>query len=157
MSSSSESKVKQSLNLPQAPLTTFFEDGRWLVMDILRKKKLVLTPEEWVRQHLVFYLIKYKGYPRSLFVLEKGLKYNHLPKRLDVMVMGRNGTPFLIIECKAPDINLSQRTIEQVCLYNHTVKARYIAISNGIKHVCFSYIEKENKFIPMADFPDFDK
>lgn len=157
MSSLSESKLKQPLNLPQAPLTTFFEDGKWLVLDVLRKKKLVLTPEEWVRQHLVYYLIEYKCYPKSLFVLEKGLKYNKLIKRLDVMVMDRNGAPFLVIECKAPDINLSQRTIEQVCIYNHTVKARYIAISNGIKHVCMGYSSTEKCFIPMTGFPDFGK
>jgi hypothetical protein len=71
--------------------------------------------------------------------------------------MDRTGTPFLLIECKAPEINLSQRTIEQVCLYNQSVKARYIAISNGIKHVCLSYSVKEKSFIPMTDFPDFEK
>lgn len=73
------------------------------------------------------------------------------------MVMDRNGAPFLVIECKAPDINLSQRTIEQVCIYNHTVKARYIAISNGIKHVCMGYSSTEKCFIPMTGFPDFGK
>lgn len=156
MNTLSEAKLKQLLNLPQAPLTTFFEDGKWMVLDVLRKKKIVLTPEEWVRQHLVHYLIGYKNYSKSLFVLEKGLKYNQLFKRLDVLVMDRTGNPFLLIECKAPEIDLSQRTIEQVCLYNHTVKARYIAISNGLKHVCMSYSGIENGFIPMPDFPDFD-
>lgn len=157
MNSLSESKSKQPLNLPQAPLTTFFENGQWLVLDVLRKKKLVLTPEEWVRQHLVYYLIEYKHYSKSLFVLERGLKYNRLTKRLDVLVMDRIGNPFLLIECKAPEIKLSERTIEQVCLYNHTVKAKYIAISNGIRHVCMSYSVEEERFIPMTDFPDFDK
>ncbi|HSI77770.1 MAG TPA: type I restriction enzyme HsdR N-terminal domain-containing protein [Lunatimonas sp.] len=153
----SEAKLKQCLNLPQAPLTTTFENGQWLVLDVLRKKKLVLTPEEWVRQHLVHYLIEYKHYSKSLFVLEKGLKYNQLIKRLDVLVMDRMGNPYLLIECKAPEVRLSERTIEQVCLYNHTVKARYIAISNGIRHVCMSYSVEEKRFIPMTEFPDFDK
>lgn len=153
----SEPKFKQPLNLPKAPLKTYFENGQWLVLDVLRKKKLVLTPEEWVRQHLVHYLIEYKHYSKSLFVLEKGLKYNRLTKRLDVLVMDRTGNPFLLIECKAPEIKLSERTIEQVCLYNQTVKAQYIAISNGIRHVCMCYSVEEERFIPMTDFPDFEK
>lgn len=151
----SELKLKQRLNLPQAPLTTFLEGDRWLVLDILRKKKLVLTPEEWVRQHLVYYLVEYKKYPKSLFMLEKGLKYNQLVKRMDILVLDREGNPFLLVECKAPEINLSQRTIEQVCLYNHTVKARHIAISNGVKHVCMSYSNEKMSFVPMTEFPDF--
>ena len=150
-----ESKLKQQLNLPHATLTTFVEDGKWLVLDVLRKKKLVLTPEEWVRQHVIHYLIEYKKYPKSLFVLERGLKYNQLIKRLDILVVDREANPFLLIECKAPGINLSQRTIEQVCLYNHTVKAAYIAISNGIKHVCLRYSGKDNRFVPMTGFPEF--
>jgi hypothetical protein len=155
MSHAPASKLNHQLNLPHAPLTTIFEDEKWMVLDLLRKKKLVLTPEEWVRQHLVHYLVAYKNYPKSLFVLEKGLKYNKLTKRLDILVLDRNGDPFLLIECKAPDVTLSQRTVEQVCLYNHTIKARFIAISNGIKHVCMGFSIKENNFIPLTDFPDF--
>lgn len=145
----------QKLNFPNVALQTFQDKGKWFVFDVIRKKKLVLTPEEWVRQHIVSYLILEKNYPRSLFILERGLKYNHLPKRLDVLVVDRNGNPYLIIECKAPEVPLSQKTLEQVCLYNHSIKAKFLAISNGINHVCLAYSEQDRKFTPMEMFPDF--
>jgi len=155
MMAPSEPGLMPSLNLPKAPLSTCFESEKWYVVDLLRKKKLVLTPEEWVRQHLVHYLIAYKNYPKSLFVLERGLKYNQLLKRLDILVIDRRGAPFLLIECKAPHITLTQRTVEQVCVYNHTVNARFIAISNGIKHICLHSAAINGEFVQVPDFPDF--
>ncbi|WP_209331603.1 type I restriction enzyme HsdR N-terminal domain-containing protein [Lunatimonas salinarum] len=145
------------LNLPTADLSIFEMGGKQYVYDPIRKKELVLTPEEWVRQHLIHYLIVFMHYPKSLFVLERGLSYNNLAKRLDIMVMDRNGKPFLIIECKAPEVVLSQRTLEQVFVYNQRLRARYIAVSNGLKHVVLAYSMQLQNYVPMKSFPKFDE
>lgn len=130
-------------------------DGKLTVFDSLRKKFLILTPEEWVRQHIVHYLITYKQYPKSLFSLEKGLKYNQIQKRFDILVLDREGLPFLLVECKAPSIKLSQKTAEQIAVYNKTIGARFLAISNGMQHICLSFDVLTETYTQLRDFPDF--
>jgi hypothetical protein len=144
-----------TLNLPKAELPISKQDGKWYVFDPLRKKSLMLTPEEWVRQHIIYYLWKHKDYPKGLFVVERGLHYNQLNKRLDILIQDRQGAPFLLVECKAPSVKLSQSTLEQVCMYNRQIGARYLAISNGLKHVCLEFSAARASFIPMKSFPDF--
>lgn len=131
------------------------ENGKYFIFDTLRKKFLVLTPEEWVRQHIIYYLVNYKQYPKSLFVLEKGLKYNLLNKRFDVLVLNRGAQPFLLIECKAPEVKLCQKTVEQVCLYNKTLGAEYLAITNGKQHICMQYEKQKEQISQINSFPDF--
>ncbi|MCC5939382.1 MAG: type I restriction enzyme HsdR N-terminal domain-containing protein [Lunatimonas sp.] len=143
------------LNLPAAELSIVESEGKRYVFDPIRKKELVLTPEEWVRQHLIYFLIEVMRYPKSLFVLERGLMYNQLAKRLDILVVDRAGKPFLIIECKAPEVTLSQRTLEQVCTYNQRIQAKYIAVSNGLKHVVLGFSSQSQTYIPMKTFPEF--
>ncbi len=143
------------LNLPMAELPISKSEGKWHVFDPLRKKYLILSPEEWVRQHIIYYLWKHKAYPKGLFIVERGLLYNRLQKRLDILVQDRKGAPFLLVECKAPTVKLSQSTLEQVCMYNREIGARYLAISNGMKHVCLEFSIKTGSFMPMKSFPDF--
>src|SRR5690606_31049626 len=85
------------------------------------------------------YLVHHKQYPKSLFSLERGLKYNHIQKRFDILILDRAGEPFLLVECKAPDIKLSQNTAEQIAVYNKTLGAKYLAISNEKTHLCLSF------------------
>lgn len=144
------------LNLPTAPLAIAESEGKSYVYDPIRKKDLVLTPEEWVRQHLIHYLIAFMNYPKSLFVLEKGLTYNRLAKRLDILILDRSGRPFLIIECKAPEVALSQKTLEQVCTYNQQVQAKYIAVSNGLKHIVLGFSTQNKSYFPLKTFPGFE-
>lgn len=148
--------LQDPLNLPMCNLQIQDEKGKLSVFDALRKKYLVLTPEEWVRQHLIHFLIGYKGYPKSLFSLEKGLKYNQIQKRFDILVLDREGQPFLLVECKAPEVRLSHKTAEQIAVYNKTVGARFLAISNGLQHLCMEYDKAAGTYTQLKDFPVFD-
>lgn len=104
---------------------------------LLRRKLLVLTPEEWVRQHFINLLTTRYAYPLALMRIEGGLRLNCLAKRTDLIVYDRNGHPFLVLECKAPTIRLTPAVLEQAARYNHVVQAPYLAVSNGINHICF--------------------
>jgi hypothetical protein len=108
----------------------------------LRKKWLVLTPEEWVRQHAVQYLIQQKGYSSGLIHLEKGLKVNGLSKRADIVCYNRKMEPQLLVECKAPEIKLSQATFDQAARYNMTLRVPLLMITNGIEIVRIVFWKK---------------
>ncbi|QDH77625.1 type I restriction enzyme HsdR N-terminal domain-containing protein [Echinicola soli] len=143
------------LNLPTTDFQLTAESGKLTIFDALRKKFLILTPEEWVRQHIIYYLIAFKQYPKSLFALEKGLEYNRLKKRFDILVLDRAGQPFLLVECKAPEVKLSQKVVEQVCMYNKTIQAQYMAISNGMQHICLQFDTGSGAYKQIREFPAF--
>lgn len=125
------------LNLPSFNFKVKDVNGKVWIFDGIRKKYVVLTPEEWVRQHFIQYLIGHMNYPKSLIKLEAGLMYNQLAKRSDIVIYGRDGNPWMIVECKAPDIQLDENVIRQVSVYNKTLKASYVVITNGMRHLCF--------------------
>ncbi len=129
------------------------QDGKISIFDSLRKKYLILTPEEWVRQHIIHMLIQYNNYPKSLFLLERGVKYNNMKKRFDVLVVDRIGNPFLLIECKAPEIPLTQKTVEQVCIYNKIIQAPYMGISNGRHHIFMKFDKLTEVYSQIDRFP----
>lgn len=143
------------LNLPSYDLTMKSEEGKSFIFDILRKKFILLTPEEWVRQHFVHLLINNYHYPKSLIKLESGLKYNKLKKRSDIIVYDRAGKIFLVVECKSAEVAISQKIFEQVTMYNDTYKAQYIVVTNGLKHYCCSIDHELKKFEFMKDLPQF--
>ena len=126
----------KNLNLPGFACKIEKKTGKNTIFDTIRKKFVQLTPEEWVRQHFVHYLIDHLQYPKSLISIEGGLRYNRLKKRSDIVVYDRNGTPYMLIECKAPEVKVSQRIFEQAAVYNQTLKARYVVITNGLEHYC---------------------
>lgn len=113
------------------------------IFDIARKKFVDLTPEEWVRQHLMHYLIHEKQYPSSALSVEKQLVLNGTKKRYDLVVYNTLLKPLLIVECKAPTIELNQLTIEQVLRYNLSLNVPYILVTNGIKHIVINLKNKE--------------
>lgn len=123
------------LNLPPFEHRLREAEGKLWIFDSIRKKFLVLTPEEWVRQHVVNYLVTHLNYPKSLIKVEGGLTYNQLGKRSDIVVFDREGKPWLLVECKAPSVKLSESVIRQVVLYNSTIGAKHIAVSNGLAKV----------------------
>lgn len=143
------------LNLPKFDLSLKKEEGKVLIFDIIRKKYIVLTPEEWVRQHFVHFLITELKYPKSLFRIEGALAYNRLQKRSDILVRDRDGKPWMLVECKAPDIKLTQKAFNQVSVYNMTIGAKYLAVTNGMVHYCCEapVAGGEAKFL--NDFPRF--
>lgn len=145
----------KEMNFPELEFQIKETDGKLSIFDFLRKKYLILTPEEWVRQHMIAFLIQFRNYPKSLFALEKGLHYNSLQKRSDILVLDREGKPFLLIECKAPEIVLSMKTLEQVSVYNKSIKAPHIGITNGMNHLFFSMDEDSSNFAQIPDVPKF--
>ncbi len=148
-------KTFEKLNFPEVSLKIKYENVKPLVFDAIRKKWLVLTPEEWVRQHLVNYLIIHKNYPGSLISLEAGLKYNALSKRTDILVYNKMGNPLLVLECKASEVAITQKVIEQISVYNKTIGATYLCVTNGLKHYCWTFNEAQNKFDFLQQIPDF--
>lgn len=126
------------LNLPEFQPRLKKQNNELQIFDPIRKKFLVLTPEEWVRQQLVNQLITAYNYPKALFRLESGLKYDKKQKRSDILVYDRSGKPFLLIECKAMDIKLDEKVLTQAAQYNFILQAPYVAISNGIHLIAYS-------------------
>lgn len=125
------------------------------VFCIIRKKWLVLTPEEWVRQNMLQFLLLQKDYPASLIAVEKEIKLGELKKRADIVVYDRTSEPWMIIECKEMNVNLSQKTIDQILRYHITLPASFLIISNG--SYTFGFQKVEARFIEINSFPDFKK
>ena len=145
------------LNLPEYSFRLQKSEKGILIFDSLRKKFLVLTPEEWVRQNFIQYLIQEKKYPASLIAIETGLKYNKLQKRCDIMIHDRKGNVWMIVECKAPEIKLSQETFDQAATYNmsHKTKTKFLAVTNGLKHYCCEIDYQQEKYTFLKDFPQY--
>jgi hypothetical protein len=124
------------LNLPHFDFKLRKAGGRVWIFDGIRKKYIVLTPEEWVRQHFIHYLVSEKKYPRSLLRVEGALIYNQLQKRTDIVIFDRTGEPWMVVECKSPSVRVSPATLAQASVYNSTLKAKYISVTNGLVHLC---------------------
>lgn len=124
------------LNLPSYSFQIFEESKKTKIFDVIRKKKIILNPEEWVRQHWIHYLIKDKGFPAGLIAVEKGLEVNKTKKRCDIISYNHAGQALLMVECKAPHIAISQDTFDQIARYNIAFKLPYLVVSNGIQHYC---------------------
>ena len=126
----------KGLNIPTYSLKIKSENGLGYVYDQFRKKYVRLTPEEWVRQNFAHYLVNEKAYPASRIVIEKSLSVNKMVKRCDILIYNDTGNPVMMVECKSPDIDLGQKTFEQVSIYNISFRLEYLVITNGIKHYC---------------------
>ena len=145
----------QKLNLPTYNFKLKSSENKTLIFDKLRKKYMVLTPEEWVRQHYVYFLIEEKKYPISLIALEKQLTINNRKKRTDILVFNKEGNHDIIVECKAPSIKITQDTFDQIARYNLKLKANYLIVTNGLEHFyCKMDFEKET-YIFLKDIPDY--
>ena len=136
----------QQLNLPDYTFEFKRENNQIFIRDVIRKKFLQLSPEEWVRQNLIMYLIGEKKFPPTLFSIESGIKVNTLQKRYDVLVYSKSGNPFVLIECKAPEVILNQKVFEQIAIYNSKIKAPNMMVSNGLTHYFLKYNSNTSKF-----------
>ena len=130
------------LNLPKADLKLRKKDEVVHVWCIVRKKDLVLTPEEWVRQHVIHFLISDKNIPLGLIASEYSLEYNGLSKRADIVVFNREQRPILIVECKASEVEITETTFRQIAQYNAKLGVDYLMMTNGLTHV-HCYIDRE--------------
>lgn len=131
--------------------------GQEEIYDYWRKKFVILTPEEWIRQQFLFFLIEKKGYPRSLMAVEKAIMVNRMSKRFDAVVYNQKGEPAMLIEFKSAKVPLSQKTMEQAARYNLTLKVNYLVISNGIQHFCCKLDHIKQSFEFLSAIPTFDQ
>lgn len=138
------------LNLPPYPCKLKREKDKVLIFDDLRRRYVTLTPEEWVRQHFVAYLIGQKGFPRGLMGNEISLTLNKCNRRCDTVVYDRNGAPLCIVEYKAPHIEITQKTFDQIVRYNQVLQVNYLLVSNGLTHYCcrIDYTTGSYTFLP---------
>ena len=143
----------KKLNFPVYSFRFKNSENKVAIFDEIRKKFMLLTPEEWVRQHTVQFLLQDKKFPKSYINVEKLIKINNLSKRYDVVVFQPNGDVFLLIECKAPEVPISQNTFDQIARYNLVLKAKYLMVTNGLNHY-FCQMDFENeKYIFLNELP----
>lgn len=145
----------QPLNLPSIPVQLKSSENKTLIFDNFRKKYVVLSPEEWVRQHVAHFLVTEKKYPRSLLTVEKQLTINGLKKRTDIVVYNNRGVPEIIVECKAPTTSINQGIFDQVARYNLKLEANYLMVTNGLEHF-YCKVDKENQsYIFLKEIPAY--
>ena len=144
----------QPLNFPKYSFRFKNSENKVSIFDKIRKKFILLTPEEWVRQHVVEFLIDEKKYPKSLINVEKIVKVSGMNKRYDIVVFNSDGSIFLLIECKAPEIKIDQKTFDQIARYNLILNAQYLMVTNGLNHY-FCEMDFENeKYSFLKELPD---
>ncbi len=147
----------QPLNFPKYSFRIKSSENRLHIFDVIRKKFVLLQPEEWVRQHTIHFLLETKKYPKSLINVEKQLVVNQLKKRYDIVVFKPNGDIQILVECKAPDVKIAQTTFDQIAQYNYLLKSNYLMVTNGIDHFyCETDIENE-KYRFLKEIPDFSR
>jgi type I site-specific restriction endonuclease len=143
------------LNLPNAALKTKLVEGTTQVFDVVRKKYFKLTPEEWVRQNFIHYLNIEKNYPMGLMGVEKMIKYNNLQTRADIILYNKEGNPTMIVECKAPDVKITQDTFNQIAKYNFKLKVKFLVVTNGMQHFCCEMDYEKNINCFLEEIPAF--
>jgi len=144
----------EQLNFPGFRFRTRYTDAGVQIWDEIRKKYVALTPEEWVRQNLVRYLLEIKNYPASLTRVEAGITLNRMPRRADVIVYSSEGQPLVIAECKAPAVKITQPVFDQIARYNIPLKVNYLVVTNGINHYCCR-IEEEKNYTFLREVPEY--
>lgn len=143
------------LNFPDYDFSLSSGENGLFIFDPVRRKNVKLTPEEWVRQHIIKFLILDKNTPPSLVGVEKSLKIGRLHKRFDLVVFTKEVKPLLLVECKAPDIVLNENVLNQVARYNSILKAKYFMISNGVRTILFCYNYSDSKFVFIEELPEY--
>ena len=146
-----------ALNLPLADLKLVRKREQVFVWCIVRKKQLVLTPEEWVRQHIIHYLISEKRVPIALIAAEMAIEVNKLSRRCDLVVFGKDATPRLIIECKAPEVKITEKVFNQIAQYNFKLNVDLLMMTNGIDHVVCSIDREKNALNYLQDLPVWEE
>ena len=141
------------LSLPIYNLKMKIVDEKTHIFDVVRKKYLLLNPEEWVRQNFIHYLNKEKNYPLGLMGVEKMVKYNNLKTRADIVLYNIEGNPNIIVECKAPNVKITQDTFNQIAKYNSQLKVKYLIVTNGMKHYCCKMDYETNEITFLEEIP----
>ncbi|MEE1003995.1 MAG: type I restriction enzyme HsdR N-terminal domain-containing protein [Bacteroidaceae bacterium] len=145
----------QALNLPKTDLKVITKDGKQQVFDILRRRFVVLTPEEWVRQQFVHFLIRHKGYPAECIGNEVSIALGATKKRCDTVIYGSHAEPLMVIEYKSPNVEITQKVFEQICRYNIKMKVEWLVVSNGLQHYCTRIDYENGTYQFVEDIPAF--
>ena len=145
----------QNLNFPKYNFRFKSNENKTLIFDIIRKKFVVLTPEEWVRQHAIHFLISEKKYPAAHINVEKQLQLNDTVKRYDIVVFNKDGTIKIIIECKAPSIKTNQQTFDQIARYNLVLKSETLMVTNGLEHFFCTMDFTNKRYLFLKDLPSY--
>ena len=143
------------LNLPKYGIKIKNDKRHQSIFDVLRRKYVALTPEEWVRQHFVHFLIEHKGYPKALMANEIQLAIGNKKLRCDSVLYDRTLKPRMIIEYKAPTVSITQKVFDQITIYNMLLHVDYLVVSNGIKHYCCRMDYANQKYLFLEDIPDY--
>ncbi len=147
----------QVLSLPAHNFSIKKDKDKLYIFDDFRKKWIVLTPEEWVRQHLLMFLTLHKNYPKSLIAIERLVKVNGLSQRFDAGLFNSSAKPIAVIECKAPSVKITESTLSQAIRYNKSIKAPYLILTNGLETFCGIIDLKQNNFSYLKDIPDYNE
>ncbi|MBU2651524.1 MAG: type I restriction enzyme HsdR N-terminal domain-containing protein [Bacteroidetes bacterium] len=145
----------QALNLPAYEMKVKEEEGRRMIFDPVRKKYVALTPEEWVRQNFLQYLIRGKKYPATLLRVEASFRIHGLSLRADILASDPQGQPLMIVECKAPDVKITQEVFDQAARYNMKWQSPYLTVTNGISHFCSRIFIREERIEFLQDIPSY--
>ena len=143
------------LNLPQYEIKIGEKNGKRTIFDFVRRKYVTLTPEEWVRQHFTHYLTDHKGYPKGLMGNEVELRVGEKRLRCDTILYNKQGQPQMIIEYKAPTIQIQQKTFDQISVYNLLLHVDYLIVSNGLQHYCCKMDYDSQKYLFLKEIPDY--
>jgi virulence-associated protein VagC len=146
----------KELNLPQYSFKITGKEGSEMILDPVRRKYVKLTPEEWVRQNFVQYLINEGKYPAGLLGIEILFRFNKLKRRVDILVHNRSGEPVLIVECKSPDVKIDESVFEQIATYNMKFKVPYVVVTNGLHHYACKIDHQEMKFEYLLVIPLYE-
>jgi len=139
-----------------AGFKVIIRDGQEQIFDIIRKKYVALTPEEWVRQKIIHYLVHERNYPRSLLAVEKGIVVNNMQYRCDIVAYNNLGKPYLIIECKAPGVKLTQDAFDQIARYNMGLKVPFLMVTNSSTHYICRIDWEKKSYAYLDDLPDIE-
>lgn len=145
----------QKLNLPEYNFRFKKEENKTFIFDDFRKKFVVLTPEEWVRQNFLMFLITDLDFPKSLISVEAGLKLFKTKKRTDIVVYDKQGAPLLIVECKAPELAINEKVFDQIVRYNMALQVNYLIVTNGLDHYCCQLDYENNTYNFLKSIPNY--
>lgn len=143
------------LEFPKYPLRFKSRENKRLVFDFVRKKYVLLQPEEWVRQHCLHYLVKDRGYPAGRMLVERELQVSGLRKRVDIAVCNPQGEIDLLVECKAPSVAITQEVFDQIARYNLRANARYLMVTNGLQHIYCRMDYASRQYVYLRELPPY--
>ncbi len=151
-----KTKLKE-LNLPEYSFRITTQKGKQMIFDPLRRKYVRLTPEEWVRQNFISYLVNEGSYPAGLIGVEVSFVFNKLKRRADLLIHNRSGEPVMIVECKSPDVRLDDEVFDQIATYNLQFKVPYLVVTNGMTHYACRFNPSANKYNDLLSIPFYNE